>query len=133
MRRRDVLTLVGGAAGWPLAARAQQPALPVVGWLSSRDAATDELVLPAVRRALAAQGYVEGQNVTVEYRFAAGQPERLESLAAEIARSRVAVVIAVGDAPPVTRALQTAGATMPIVFITATDPVEEGFVPNLNR
>ena len=92
IERREFITLLGGAAAWPLAARAQQPpAMPVIGWLSQSNANTDELFLPAFRQALAARGYVEGRNLKVEYRFADGMLDRLTALAGDLVRSGVAL------------------------------------------
>jgi len=133
MRRREFITLLGGAAaGWPLASHAQQAPTPVIGWLSSRTSEADDLVLPAFRRGLSAQGYVEGRNVTVEYRWADGHLQ-LPALAAELVRRPVALVVALGDGVLGTRATQAASSTIPIIFITGTDPVEERLVPNLRR
>jgi len=133
MRRREFITLLGGAAGAPLAARAQQTAMPVVGWLSSRSAAIDALVLPMFQRALSAQGFVEGRNVTVEYRYADGHLDRLPALAADLLRRRPAVVVTVGSSMPGTRAVQAASATTPILGFLAPDPVKEGHVASINQ
>ena len=135
MRRRDFITLLGGAAAaWPLAARAQQaPAMPVIGWLSTRNANTDALVLPAFRQALAAQGYVEGRNLKVEYRFADSMLDRLRALAEDLVRSGVALVVTVGSSLEATHVVRGESATMPVVFIAGVDPVLAGYVPNLNR
>src|SRR5438552_5907376 len=134
MQRRDFITLLGGAAAaWPLAARAQQSASPVIGWLSSRNAETDAPVLPIFRRALSVHGYVEGRNVTIAYRFANSELDRLPALVAGLVRDRVSVIIAFGDGILVTRALQAATSTIPIVFSTGADPVRTGLVPNLKR
>jgi ABC-type uncharacterized transport system substrate-binding protein len=130
MRRRDFITLLGGAAGWSLAARGQQPAMPVIGWLSSRTAATDALVLPMFHRALSAQGFVVGRNVAVEYRYTDSQLDRLPALVADLVARRVAVIVAVADAAPTIRAVHTASATTPIVGFVST---EEGTVANFNR
>ena len=134
MRRRNFITLLGGAAvAWPLAVRAQQ-AMPVIGWLSGRTSETDALLLPAFRQGLNAQGYVEGQNVTIEYRWADGQLDRLRALAANLARHPVAVFALVGSGSlGGVRAVQAASTTIPIVFTAAGDPVKLGLVPNLNR
>jgi putative tryptophan/tyrosine transport system substrate-binding protein len=135
MRRREFITLLGGAvAAWPLAARAQQAAIAVIGWLSTRSAATDALVLPVFRQALNDQGYVEGRNVRIEYRYADGQLDRLPALAADLVRDRsVAIAIAIGDGAQGARAVQAINAAIPIVGIFGPDPVKEGVVPNLNR
>jgi putative tryptophan/tyrosine transport system substrate-binding protein len=135
MRRREFITLVGGAAAaWPLAARAQQPTTPVVGWLSSRNSETDALVLPAFRQGLNAQGYIEGRNVTVEYRWADGQYDRVPEFAVDLVRRSVALIVAVGSAGTLeTRVAQAVGTTIPIVFLFSEDPVQERLVPNVNR
>jgi putative ABC transport system substrate-binding protein len=133
-RRRDFISAIGGAAAaWPLAARAQQRAMPVVGWLSSRSAAIDALVLPVFHRALNLQGFIEGRNVTVEYRYADAQLDRLPTLAADLVRRRAAVIVVVGDGRRGIRAVQSASATVPIVGFVPLDAVKEGFVVSLNR
>ena len=134
MRRREFITLLGGAAAaWPLSVRAQQRAVPVVGWLSSRSAAIDALVLPTFHRALNAQGFIEGRNVTVEYRYADAQLDRLPALAADLVRRRAAVIIVIGDGRRGIRAVQSASATMPIVGFVPDDSVREGIVASINR
>jgi putative ABC transport system substrate-binding protein len=134
MRRRDFITLLGGTAAWSTAARAQQRAeMPVIGWLSSRTAATDALVLPAFHRALNAQGFTEGRNVSVEYRYIDSQLDRLPALVADLVGRRVLVIVAVGDGAPIIRAVQAASATMPIVGFVGVDPIKEGLAPSLNR
>jgi putative ABC transport system substrate-binding protein len=133
MRRREFIAGLGSAAAWPLAARAQErPAVPVIGWLSSRTAATDALVLPAFHRALSAQGFFEGQNVSVEYRYTDSQLDRLPALVADLVRRQAAVIVAVGDSAPTIRAVQLASATTPIVGFM-TDPIKEGIASSFNR
>src|SRR5215468_1409725 len=115
LRRREFIAGFGAAAVLPLAARAQQRAMPVVGWLSTRNSETDANVLPAFRRGLNKQGYVEGRNVTIEYRWSDTQDDRLPALAADLVRRQAAVVAAVGEAPSVVRAVQAITTTIPIV------------------
>jgi putative ABC transport system substrate-binding protein len=135
LRRREFIAGLGGAAvAWPLAARAQQPpAMPVIGWLSGFNGNVDELVLPAFRQALAARGYVEGRNLKVEYRFSDGVLDRLPALAQDLVRSGVALVVAVGGGTSTTRAVRGVSTNIPVVFVTGSDAVGVGLVPNLNR
>jgi putative ABC transport system substrate-binding protein len=133
MRRRDFITLLGGAAvGWPHAARAQQPAIPVVGFLNSSPPDPNAERVRAFRQGLKDVGYVEGENVAIEYRWADNQNDRLPALAAELVRRRVAVIVATGGTLPALAA-KAATTTIPIVFGVGGDPVRLGLVASLAR
>jgi ABC-type uncharacterized transport system substrate-binding protein len=132
MRRREFITLLGGAAvAWPLTARAQQPAMPVVGFLSTRTAADSASVVAAFHNGMKEVGFVDGQTVRVEYHWAGSQYDRLRELALDMVRARVSVITAIG--PPAAVAAKAATATVPIVFTVGSDPVKTGLVANLGR
>ena len=133
LRRREFITLLGGAAAtWPLAARAQQQQLPVIGILSSRSQATDALLLAVIRQGLNDTGFVEGRNVSIEYRWAEGNYNRLAAFAADFVGRKVAVIVTIGG-DVAALAAKAATATLPVVFTVATDPVRSGLVSSLHR
>ena len=132
MRRRDFITFLGGAAAaWPLAAWAQQTAMPVIGIISAGSRSGFDDLLNEFRLGLKDFGYVEGQTVAIDYAFAAGRFDQLSQLASDLARRRVAVIISTGGSSGL--AAKSASSTIPHVFLSQDDPVKLGFVESLNR
>ena len=132
MRRRAFIALIGSAAAWPLGALAQQTAMPTVGFVRTTTPQDSAHLVAAFRRGLAEIGYVEGQNVTIEYRYALNQVERLPAIMADLVDRRVSVLAATGGTISA-RAAKAATATIPIVFTTGDDPVRVGLVASLSR
>src|SRR6516165_5013869 len=131
MQRRKFITLIGGATAWSLAARAQQTALPVIGYLSVGSPESDASRLTGLRRGLNQAGYVEGRNFVIEYRWAGDQADRLPALVADLVQLQVTVIVAAGVLPAL--AAKAATTSVPIVFSVAADPVQFGLVASLNR
>src|SRR6266702_4866316 len=131
MRRREFISLLGGAAAWPLAVRAQQPGMPSIGFLNAASPQGYARPLSAFAKGLGEGGYIEGHNVAIQYRWAEGRIDRLPAMASDLVHSQVAVIAATTTAAAL--AAKAATTTIPIVFETAADPVQLGLVASLNR
>jgi len=132
--RRELLAALGGAAAtWPLAARAQQPAMPVIGLVTGGSSDAFGYLLTAIRRGLRETGYIEGRNLAIEYRWAGGRYERVPALVEDLVRRHVDVIVASGGGGYVATTTKAATATIPIVFTTNLDPVKSGLVASLNH
>src|SRR5262245_8378286 len=131
MKRREFITLLGGAATWPFAARAQQPAIPLVGFMSARSPDDSTHLMAAFHQGMTEGGFVEGQNVRFEFRWARGEYDRLPKMAADLIGRRVQVLVAVGGEPSALAA-KRATSTIPIVFGIGSDPVSAGLVESVN-
>ena len=133
MKRREFVTLLGGAAAWPFAAEAQQPAMPVIGYLSTRSLSDSAYIVAAFRKGLHEVGYIEDRNVAIEFRFAEGHHDRLQALTADLVRRQVNIIVATGGTASVVAAKPIVPATIPMVFAMGGDPVKLGIVAGLAR